>query len=116
MSEAEENNGALERRTSMRFPLKQEMRHRGLNDGNSSGVGETLNMSRHGVLFTTSEELRRGDHIEVCINWPARLNRSIGLQLVARGRVVRTEPGRAAMTILQHEFRTQAIKPANGKN
>ncbi|MGH9592061.1 MAG: PilZ domain-containing protein, partial [Bryobacteraceae bacterium] len=78
-----------------------------------SGSGETVNMSCRGVLFTTGEPLRRGDVIEVHIDWPAQLSRRIGLRLVARGRVVRTEPGLAAMRIFQHEFRTQVVKPAS---
>ena len=112
-SEVKEHRAGPERRTSIRYPLKQEVRHRALGDGNSSGSGETVNMSRRGVLFTTTGLLRRGDEIEVFIDWPERVNQRLGLRLVARGRVVRTAPGLAAMKILQHEFRTQALKPAN---
>ncbi|HVT91768.1 MAG TPA: PilZ domain-containing protein [Bryobacteraceae bacterium] len=105
-----------ERRDAFRFPLKQELRHRGLGEHHvNCGIGETVNMSRRGLLFTTNENLRRGDHLEIFISWPAQLNQRIGLQLVARGRVVRAEPGIAAMTIHQHEFRTQLIKPSSGK-
>jgi hypothetical protein len=36
------------------------------------------------------------------------------LKLVARGRVVRFEQGRAAIEIQQYEFRTQSMVPSEG--
>jgi hypothetical protein len=70
------------------------------------GRGETIDMSSTGVLFTTDRELNPGRRIEVSISWPAQLNENCALKLVATGRVVRTEPGRAAIEIQQYEFRT----------
>jgi len=46
--------------------------------------------------------------MEVSISWPAQLNNQCALRLVARGRVVRFEQGRAALEIQQYEFRTQS--------
>jgi len=46
--------------------------------------------------------------LEVAINWPVQLNNKVALKLVARGRVVRFEEGRAAIEIQQYEFRTQS--------
>lgn len=111
MSDAAHDEEAPDRRTSQRFPLRQEIRHRGFGGADFSGSGKTVNISCRGVLFSTSGLLRRGDEIEIHIDWPAQLSRRMGLRLVARGRVVRTEPGLAAMRILQHEFRTQLRKP-----
>ena len=45
--------------------------------------------------------------MELSISWPAQLDNKCALKLVARGRVVRFEQGRAAIEILQYEFRTQ---------
>ena len=45
---------------------------------------------------------------EVSISWPAQLNNKCALKLVARGRIVRFEDGRAAMEIQQYEFRTHS--------
>jgi len=73
-----------------------------------SGMGMTVNMSSNGVLFTTDRYLLPGRRLEVSISWPAQLNAKVALKLVARGRVVRSEEGRAAIEIHQYEFRTQA--------
>jgi len=63
-------------------------------------------MSSTGVLFTADCELTPGRRVEVAISWPAQLNATCPLKLVARGRVVRVEGGRVAIEIQQYEFRT----------
>ncbi len=101
-----------DRRSADRFPIEREVRFRVLSRKSStegeSGVGVTVNMSSNGVLFTTDRYLLPGRRLEVSISWPAQLNSKIALKLVARGRVVRSEEGRAAIEIHQYEFRTQA--------
>ena len=90
------------------------MKYRVLNKrgGEEAGDGRTLNISSSGVLFTTQHVLLPGRRLEVAISWPAQLNNKTALKLVARGRVVRFEEGRAAIEILQYEFRTQAPSAA----
>jgi len=101
-----------DRRSADRFPIEREVRYRVLSRKSStdgeSGVGITVNMSSNGVLFTTDRYLLPGRRLEVSISWPAQLNSKVALKLVARGRVVRSEEGRAAIEIHQYEFRTQA--------
>ncbi len=101
-----------DRRSADRFPIERELRFKVLSRKSSmegeSGVGVTVNMSSNGVLFTTDRYLLPGRRLEVSISWPAQLNSKIALKLVARGRVVRSEEGRAAIEIHQYEFRTQA--------
>jgi hypothetical protein len=65
-------------------------------------------MSSGGILFTTSERLQPGQLVEVAVNWPATLNHTCPLQLVAAGRVVRSDNDTAAVRIDRHEFRTRA--------
>ncbi len=104
-----------ERRAADRFPIERELKYRILSkrDGDESGVGTTVNLSSNGVLFTTQNILLPGRRVEVAISWPAQLNSSVNLKLVARGRVVRFEQGMAAMEIQQYEFRTSgAAQPA----
>ena len=101
-----------DRRGADRFPIEREVRYKVLSrkiaaEG-ESGVGLTVNMSSNGVLFTTDRYLLPGRRLEVSISWPAQLNSKVALKLVARGRVVRSEEGRAAIEIHQYEFRTQA--------
>ncbi len=97
-----------ERRASSRFPIERAVRFKisNRNHDEEPGRGQTVNMSSTGVLFTTDRELPPGRRIELSISWPAKLNDTCKLKLVARGRVVRVEPGRAALEIQQYEFRT----------
>jgi hypothetical protein len=104
------NTDKDDRRSADRFPIEREVRFKILNRKGSEeeGAGMTINMSSNGVLFTTDRLLLPGRRLEVSISWPAQLNSKVALKLVARGRVVRAEEGRAAIEIHQYEFRTQA--------
>jgi hypothetical protein len=104
------DNAQADRRHSDRFPIEREMRYRILNKRGvtESGSGNTVNMSSSGVLFFAERIMAPGWRVELSINWPAKLNDKCALRLVARGRVVRSERGTAAIEILKHEFRTQS--------
>ena len=97
-----------DRRSSNRFPIEREIFYRVLSkrSGSETGVGTTKNISSSGILFTTEHTLIPGKRIEMAISWPAQLDNHCALKLVARGRVVRSEPGLAAVEIQQYEFRT----------
>jgi PilZ domain-containing protein len=101
-----------ERRASERQPIEREVQYRVLSrrDGEVAAAGKTVNISSSGVLFTTTQTLLPGRRVELAIDWPAQLNHTCALKLVARGRVVRFEGDRAALEILQHEFRTKATR------
>jgi hypothetical protein len=111
-----EQNGRADRRHSDRFPIEREVRYRVMNkrSGEESGDGKTINISSSGVLFTSGHILLPGRRLELSISWPAQLNNKCALKLVARGRVVRFEEGRAAIEIQQYEFRTQASVASGG--
>jgi hypothetical protein len=98
-----------DRRHADRFPIEREVRYRVLNkrSGEDAGDGKTINISSSGVLFSSDHLLIPGRRLELSISWPAQLDNKCALKLVARGRVVRFEQGRAAIEILQYEFRTQ---------
>jgi hypothetical protein len=108
----DKNKDKDDRRGADRFPIEREVRYKILSRKNAvedeGGIGTTVNMSSNGVLFTTDRYLLPGRRLEVSISWPAQLNSKVALKLVARGRVVRSEEGRAAIEIHQYEFRTQA--------
>ena len=108
------NTENTDRRASDRFTIERDLRYKILNKktGEEAGSGRTINMSSTGVLFTTEHMLLPGRRVEVSISWPAQLNSKCALRLVARGRVVRFDDGKAAMEIQQYEFRTQAKPPA----
>ncbi len=98
-----------ERRMTSRFPFREEVTYRLLQNKAPSvvGTGQTLNICSGGILFTTDEALPLGRMVEVSVNWPARLGGTCPLKMVARGRVVRTEAGKAAVRIERYEFRTR---------
>jgi len=80
----------------------------------SSGSGWTVDLSSGGVLFDARSELPAGQEVELAISWPALLHNSIPMQLVISGKTVRSELGRTAVQIGQHEFRTTGV-PANSR-
>ena len=89
--------GSNDRRQSDRFPIEREVKYRVL-----------TNISSSGILFSSEHMLLPGRRLEVSISWPAQLNNKTSLRLVAKGRVVRFEHGKAAVMIQQYEFRTQS--------
>jgi c-di-GMP-binding flagellar brake protein YcgR len=111
-----ESRPQADRRHSDRFPIEREVRYRVLNkqSGDETGDGKTINISSSGVLFASQQKLPPGRRMELFISWPAHLNDKCALQLVARGRVVRSDKGRAAIEIQQYEFRTQPAGPLGG--
>ena len=103
------NTKRAERRSSGRFPICQEVVYT-LLDGKARSerlAGRTVDMSSGGILFTTAGTIHPGKRLEVAVNWPARLDGTCRLKLVAMGRVVRSEQDRAAIAIEHYEFRTQ---------
>ena len=107
------DNAQADRRHSDRFPIEREVKYRVLNkrSNEETGDGKTINISSSGVLFTVEHMLLPGRRMELAISWPAQLNNKCALKLVARGRVVRFEGGRAAIEIQQYEFRTLSSTP-----
>ncbi len=99
-----------ERRTAARFTIEQDVRYKLFGrTAVETGAGRTVNMSSHGVLFTTEHAMNPGDRLEVSVNWPAQLDDHCPLKLVTTGRVVRIVDGLAAISIERYEFRTQGM-------
>ena len=105
-------NQMADRRKSGRFAIERDIKYKVLNkkSNQESGQGKTINISSSGILFSSEHVLLPGRTIEVSVSWPAQLNDTCPLKLVARGRVVRFEPGRAALEIQHYEFRTQGAQ------
>ena len=101
-----------DRRTNDRFPLENALRYRFLEAKNPApaGTGQTLNMSSTGMLLKVELPLPVGQKIEVSVDWPAQLNATCGLKLVALGKVIRSSAEHAAVSIDKYDFRTRATK------
>jgi hypothetical protein len=108
------DGGAFERRGTSRFPLREEITYRLVSARGAplTGTGKTLNIGSGGILFTTEERLPMGHMVELSVAWPARLGGTCPLKMVARGRVVRSEPTKAAVRIERYEFRTRGVSAA----
>jgi hypothetical protein len=105
---AKMNNAIDDRRTANRFPIELPIRFEtiGRRKSRECGLGQTINISSTEILFTTDQFLNPGYRVKVAIRWPARLGTTVGLQLVALGRVVWSQQGSAAIEIQHHEFHT----------
>ena len=101
-----------DRRRSPRKPLDRPVRYQVLNRKGEVALGQTVDMSSTGLLFTTDKPLDLGRGIELLISWPASLDDGTRLKLVAKGSVVRNAPGMSAVRIGQYEFRTMKASAA----
>ena len=99
-----------DRRASNRLPIERDVRYKvmgGKKAVKQTGTGKTLNMSSGGVLFTTETPLPEGERVELAVSWPAQLNDTLPLKLVAMGRLVRSDESQAAISIERYEFKTR---------
>jgi hypothetical protein len=109
----EHSNLTNERRAKARFPVVQDVqvRYRSKNTlGGLCGLGETVNISSSGTLFTIDRELKPGTSVELSISWPMKLNEVIAVKLVAGATIVRVGEGKAAAQFETHEFRLAGLK------
>ena len=76
-----------------RFPVRIPIRYRP--EGHDQWRdGHTENISRSGVLFTTSEPVAKLTAIEMLLTLPMEVGGGEHATVICRGRVVRTEPAR----------------------
>jgi hypothetical protein len=103
-------SAAADRRSNYRFSLQLAARCRQIGPPFTLAqnvVCETLNISSKGLLLATREAFQPGQVVEASIDWPLRLNDSVGLTLVVEGAIVRKAGDRAAMRIEKYQFRTR---------
>ena len=98
----------LDRRSKYRYPIQFDLEYRTKRGHGPSvaGVGHTINISSHGLLFRTSEKLAQGSMIEAVLNWPITLDDRIPLKLTIKGAIIRSELDAVAVQIVSYEFRT----------
>ncbi|HEY1341276.1 MAG TPA: PilZ domain-containing protein [Bryobacteraceae bacterium] len=93
-----------DRRYELQLDLKWKLiRRRKVLD---QGAGFTIDVSSSGIMFECGRSLPPGLNVELSIAWPVLLHNSAPLQLVVYGKIVRSESGRTALRMMQHEFRT----------
>jgi hypothetical protein len=97
-----------DRRGDRRYNLKLDLRWKLVRRRKvlESGSGRTLDLSSSGLFFEAGRPLPVGLNVEISVSWPALLHNIAPMQLVVSGKIVRADGMRAAVSILQHEFRT----------
>ncbi|HTX39604.1 MAG TPA: PilZ domain-containing protein [Bryobacteraceae bacterium] len=100
-----------ERRSDRRYEISLDLRWKVLRRKRTldSGMGRTIDISSGGIFFETGRKLPVGLKVQLSISWPVLLHNSSPLQLTASGRIVRSDNQRAAIEIIQHEFRTAGV-------
>lgn len=106
-----EFRGLPDRRSTIRFPIREDVRYRIVHYKTeiASGSGTTLNISSGGILFTTAEKLAIGSRVDLSVNWPVWLEDTCPLQFVVTGHVVRAESKQAVVQIDHYEFKTRRL-------
>lgn len=99
----------VDRRKGARYPIRNGVQYRLVSTRAAAvaGVGQTIDISSGGILFTCESALPEGRPIELAVDWPALIDGVCALRLFAVGRVTRSEPLRAAMSIERYQFRTR---------
>jgi hypothetical protein len=102
---------AGDRRQDRRYQLQLEckwklIRRRKVLD---TGIGRTVDVSSGGLLFDAGRHLPEGLNVELSIAWPVLLHNVAPMQLVASGKIVRSNGRHAAIQTVAHEFRTTGI-------
>jgi hypothetical protein len=106
---------AGERRENRRYQLQLEVkwkliRRRRVLD---TGTGHTIDVSSGGILFDAGRHLPERLNVELSIAWPVLLHNLAPMQLVASGRIVRSNGRQVAIQTVQHEFRTVGVSGEN---
>ena len=103
-----------DQRAKDRYPITLELQYKLLDKGRVDrvGVGRTVNISSHGVLFETDRPLTPGRLVELTMKWPFLLRGICGLKLVVRKRIVRCHANTKATAVKaeSHEFRTAGFR------
>jgi hypothetical protein len=94
-----------DRRSQRRFPVSLPLRY--IVSG-VEGEGWTLDISSNGALIQVSQKLPTGRGIRLFIDWPAKLDDRIPLQLVVKGTIRRSTAVTTAIAISTYEFRLQS--------
>ena len=97
-----------DRRQDRRYQLQLDLRWKLIRRRRvlDTGTGKTVDISSGGICFDAGRHLPEGLNVELSISWPVLLHNVAPMQLVATGKIVRSNGRQAALQTTQHEFRT----------
>jgi hypothetical protein len=101
---------AAERRRGKRYPLQFDLEYRVFGKGHSIFVGsaKTVNISSGGVLLTPTDQVCKGQLVELSIKWPIGVAGAPGAILEVLGRAQRVDASGTAVRILRFGFYPRA--------
>jgi hypothetical protein len=104
---------AGDRRSDRRYEIQLDLRWKLIRRRRvlDTGVGHTLDLSSGGILFEAGRPMPPGLNVELSVSWPILLRNIAPMQLCIAGRIVRSQGGRTAIRMTQHEFRTAGSAP-----
>jgi PilZ domain-containing protein len=94
------------RRGANRYDIALTLRFAALRRGEAlvTGYGESVNISRTGMLFRCDERLVIGDSLVIVLDWPVAAQDNEPLKLVVTGHAVRIRRGLVGMAIHTHRL------------
>lgn len=94
------------RRSAVRYDIALPLRFAAPRRGDSpvTGSGESVNVSRTGLLFRCEGRLITGDALVVVLDWPVAAPDEEPLKLVVTGNIVRTRRGMVGMVLHTHRL------------
>ena len=96
-----------DRRSDRRYDLELDLRYTYQSRGVTYlGSGRSRDLSGGGMLFTTDAPPPDGQDIELRVAWPFLLQNVCPLELVIRGKVLRTNERGTVVRMRDYEFRT----------
>ena len=99
----------IERRSNARYPLHLRLRYQTQSHvDHLAGVGETVNISRGGMLVASQHELWPGARLAMLLE-PYKLNGTKPVQLVVGATVVRCTKSFFASAFSRYRFRVQSV-------
>src|SRR5215472_14594737 len=92
----------------MHFPLVLPLKYKAIFPKGKpiSGTGSTVLLSSTDIVFNADQPLGSGVQCEISIDWPVLLEGRIGLQLVLRSKIARSEGQFVMGRVFKYEFRT----------
>lgn len=95
-------SATAERRRHHRYPIMVRAEY-----ATRSGRGQamTCDVSSGGLFIKTRNPLRRGERIQLLLDWPALLDGRHALRLDIKGRILRTDGRGGAVRILSYSYR-----------
>lgn len=84
-------------------PIRRQLHFQVLPD-KAIRFGRTVNISQAAVLFTTGEDLRSGDQVELNISWPSPACDPFSARLLIGGRIVNSAKGWAVVAVQRYKL------------